>query len=57
MSHNDVPAYGLWSLVIINSVVFIFFAFSFFKPKTPRDWKRVNHALMEPSAFMEVCHV
>lgn len=33
------PAYGLWSLVIINSVVFIIFAFSFFKPETQRDWR------------------
>lgn len=31
--------YGLWSLVIINSAVFIIFAFSFFKPRTPRDWR------------------
>ena len=31
--------YGLWSLVIVNSVVFIFFAYSFFKPQTPRDWR------------------
>ena len=33
------PAYGLWSLVIINSAVFIIFAFSFTKPKTSRDWR------------------
>jgi protein-S-isoprenylcysteine O-methyltransferase Ste14 len=33
------PAYGLWSLVILNSVVFIFFAFSFAKPRSPRDWR------------------
>jgi protein-S-isoprenylcysteine O-methyltransferase Ste14 len=33
------PAYGLWSLVIINSVIFIFFAFTFFKPQTTRDWR------------------
>ena len=39
MSHDDVPAYGLWSLVFINSAVFIFFAFSFFKPQTKRDWR------------------
>jgi protein-S-isoprenylcysteine O-methyltransferase Ste14 len=32
-------AYGLWSLVIINSLVFIIFAFSFAKPKTTRDWR------------------
>lgn len=33
------PAYGLWSLVIINSLVFIIFAFSFVKPRTTRDWR------------------
>lgn len=33
------PAYGLWSLVIVNSVVFILFAYSFFKPQTARDWR------------------
>ena len=38
MNHNE-PAYGLWSLVIINSAIFIMFAFSFFKPATKRDWR------------------
>lgn len=33
------PAYGLWSLVIINSLVFILFAFSFAKPQSKRDWR------------------
>lgn len=33
------PAYGLWLLVVLNSAFFILFAFSFFKPKTPRDWR------------------
>ncbi|OGA68273.1 MAG: isoprenylcysteine carboxyl methyltransferase [Betaproteobacteria bacterium RIFCSPLOWO2_12_FULL_65_14] len=32
-------AYGLWSLVIINSLVFIIFAFSFYRPKSRRDWR------------------
>jgi len=36
---TDEPAYGLWSLVVINSLVFIIFAFSFTKPKTQRDWR------------------
>ncbi|MBI2379443.1 MAG: isoprenylcysteine carboxylmethyltransferase family protein [Gammaproteobacteria bacterium] len=36
---HDEPAYGLWGLVIINSLVFIIFAFSFFKPRTTRDWR------------------
>ena len=33
------PAYGLWGLVILNSAVFLMFAFSFFKPQTARDWR------------------
>ncbi|MCR9241339.1 MAG: isoprenylcysteine carboxylmethyltransferase family protein [Rhodobiaceae bacterium] len=32
-------SYGLWFLAFINSAIFIIFAFSFFKPKTGRDWK------------------
>ena len=39
MDHDSAPAYGLWSLVIINSLVFIIFAFSFAKPQSPRDWR------------------
>ncbi len=39
MNHADAPGYGLWSLVIINSLVFIIFAFSFAKPQTRRDWR------------------
>jgi len=35
----DTPAYGLWGLVIVNSVVFTLFAYSFFKPRTGRDWR------------------
>ena len=33
------PAYGLWGLVIINSAIFIIFTLSFYKPKSPRDWR------------------
>ena len=36
---ESVPAYGLWSLVIINSLIFIIFAFSFTKPRARRDWR------------------
>ena len=36
---TDAPAYGLWSLVILNSAIFLMFAFSFFKPQTARDWR------------------
>ena len=39
MDNNAAPAYGLWSLVIINSLVFILFTFSFAKPQSARDWR------------------
>src|SRR5689334_9988690 len=39
MNHENMQAYGLWSLVIINSIIFIGFAFTFFKPQTTRDWR------------------
>jgi len=42
MDHSDVPAYGLWGLVILNSVIFIGFAFSFFKPQSKTDWRTFN---------------
>jgi protein-S-isoprenylcysteine O-methyltransferase Ste14 len=35
----EAPAYGLWTLVVINVLVFGFFAFSFYQPKTARDWR------------------
>jgi len=38
MNHQG-SAYGLWALVLINSAVFIFFAASFAKPTTKRDWR------------------
>ena len=40
MTHSG--DYGLWSLVIINSAVFIIFAFSFTKPKSRRDWRSLG---------------
>lgn len=39
---HDGNAYGLWSLVVINSAIFIFFAFSFAKPRTARDWRSLG---------------
>lgn len=36
---SDAPAYGLRTLVVLNSAIFILFAFSFFKPRTARDWR------------------
>lgn len=40
--NSSVPAYGLWTLVIINSALFIMFAFSFAKPESKRDWKTLG---------------
>ena len=36
---NNGAAYGLWELVILNSLVFILFAFSFARPRHARDWR------------------
>lgn len=40
--NDSMSAYGLWSLVIINSLVFIIFAFSFAKPQSKRDWRSLG---------------
>lgn len=37
--NDTMPAYGLWPLVVLNSAIFLLFAFSFFKPTTTRDWR------------------
>ncbi|MBT8145664.1 MAG: isoprenylcysteine carboxylmethyltransferase family protein [Gammaproteobacteria bacterium] len=34
--------YGLWTLVILNSAIFIFFAFSFTKPRSLADWRSLG---------------
>ncbi len=40
MNHEGpVYAYGLWSLVLINTAIFVIFAFSFTHPRTRRDWR------------------
>ena len=36
---SDDYGYGLWFLMIFNSILFIAFAFSFFHPKSKRDWR------------------
>jgi protein-S-isoprenylcysteine O-methyltransferase Ste14 len=46
--NETAPAYGLWGLVLINSVIFIMFAFTFFKPRNARDW----HSFGAFSAFL-----
>jgi hypothetical protein len=40
--NGDVPAYGLWFLAAVNAGIFILFAFSFFKPRTARDWRSLG---------------
>jgi len=39
MNGSNSTAYGLWGLVILNSLIFIAFAFSFFRPRTRTDWR------------------
>ncbi len=36
---NPGSAYGHWQLVIINTFIVLVFAFSFFQPRTRRDWR------------------
>ena len=38
----DGDAYGLWSLVLVNSAIFILFGVSFFHPRTRRDWRAMG---------------
>ena len=37
--NRDAPAYGLWALVVLNTAIFVMFAFSFFELQTARDWR------------------
>lgn len=39
---NGADDYGLWILVLLNSAIFIFFAFSFIKPRTTTDWRSLG---------------
>ncbi|MDP2644546.1 MAG: isoprenylcysteine carboxylmethyltransferase family protein [Desulfobacterales bacterium] len=36
---DKIPAYGHWQLVLIASLVVLFFTLSSFKPRTRRDWR------------------
>lgn len=31
--------YGLWTLAFLNAAIFIYFAYSYYTPKTTRDWR------------------
>ena len=37
--NHETYGYGLWGLVILNSAIFLIFAFSFYRPHTNRDWR------------------
>ena len=36
---NSMPAYGHWPMVMAYSLVLLIFVFSFFQPRTRRDWR------------------
>jgi protein-S-isoprenylcysteine O-methyltransferase Ste14 len=36
---DNMQAYGLWDIVVINSLIILVFTFSFFRPRTRRDWR------------------
>jgi protein-S-isoprenylcysteine O-methyltransferase Ste14 len=36
---NESTDFGLWQIVFINSLIFLFLAFSFFQPRTKWDWR------------------
>ena len=38
----DDYGYGLWLLVVVNSLIFIVFAASFFHPRSSRDWRALG---------------
>jgi protein-S-isoprenylcysteine O-methyltransferase Ste14 len=42
MMETGLPQYGLWGVAILNAAIFILFAFSFFKPRTGRDWRSLG---------------
>ena len=41
MEHGT-EAYGLWQVVIFNSLIILIFVFSFFRPSTRRDWRTLG---------------
>ncbi len=52
--NEALPAYGLWPLALINSAIFIFFAFSIIKPKTKFGWfSQKNFSALSVALFAE----
>ena len=37
--HETTSGYGFWGFALFKAGIFLLFAFSFFKPSTPRDWR------------------
>ena len=42
MTENDSYGYGLWPLVVINTLVLVAFGASFVRPRTGRDWRMMG---------------
>jgi len=42
MGFTETYAYGFWSMVVFNIVVFSLFAYSAFRPSTKRDWRTLG---------------
>ena len=40
--NSDSNGYGLWVLVVVNTIIFVVFALSFTRPRTARDWRSVG---------------
>jgi len=36
---SNLSEYGLWNVVVINSIILLIFVFSFFKPDSRTDWR------------------
>ena len=39
---NEEYGYGLWVLVVVNSLIFVVFAAGFFHPRSGRDWRALG---------------
>jgi protein-S-isoprenylcysteine O-methyltransferase Ste14 len=39
---HGAEAYGLWSVVVVNTLIILIFVFSFFRPRTSRDWRTLG---------------
>ncbi|MHB1160485.1 MAG: isoprenylcysteine carboxylmethyltransferase family protein, partial [Chloroflexota bacterium] len=39
---QELSDYGLWDVALVNSAMFIIFAFSFARPLSARDWRSLG---------------